>query len=209
SSSTRARAAASSSASTSSAEPTAFSPPLSRAPAARSVPAAWRRRAASRWAGRTAARRAGAPGSLPSRATTRKSIFLLLARPAAASGRAVAPTRGLWYIASMLQPSVAPAPVRSHAAGWLERFDEFARAFYASREVPGGAVVVVHRGETVYARAFGQRDREAGLEARTDTVFGLASLSKSFTALTVLALQARGVLDLDDPVTDHLPGFGY
>lgn len=121
----------------------------------------------------------------------------------------MAPTRGLWYIASMLQPSVAPAPVRSHAAGWLERFDEFARAFYASREVPGGAVVVVHRGETVYARAFGQRDREAGLEARTDTVFGLASLSKSFTALTVLALQARGVLDLDDPVTDHLPGFGY
>lgn len=116
---------------------------------------------------------------------------------------------GLCYIATMLQPEAGPVPVKAQAPGWLERFDEFATEFFRSRGVPGGAVAIVRGGETVYARAFGLRDRERGLPARTDTIFGLASLSKSFTALTVLALQARGVLDLADPVRRHLPDFDY
>lgn len=95
------------------------------------------------------------------------------------------------------------------ADGWLERFDACAQEFYAGSGVPGGAVAIVKDGATVYERAFGLRDREAGVAATTDTLFGLASLTKSFTALTLLALQARGVLHLDDEVARHLPGFSY
>ncbi|WP_053170857.1 serine hydrolase domain-containing protein [Streptomyces sp. SBT349] len=40
-----------------------------------------------------------------------------------------------------------------------------------------------------------------------DTVFDVASLTKLFTAVVVVALAERGVLDLDAPVTRHLPGF--
>src|SRR5690606_5277696 len=40
-------------------------------------------------------------------------------------------------------------------------------------------------------------------------VFGITSISKSFTALTGLVLQARGVLSIADPVTQHLLGFAY
>lgn len=99
--------------------------------------------------------------------------------------------------------------VTEPAAGWLERFHAFAEEFMARHKVPGAAVTVVRGGETAYAQAFGYRDREAAAAADMDTLFGLASVTKAFTALTLLALEARGVLSLEDPVTRYLPGFAY
>ncbi len=92
---------------------------------------------------------------------------------------------------------------------WLTAFDEYAESFLAKHEVPGAAVSVVGSAGTLYQRGFGSRDREEELPATPATVFGIASLSKSFTALTTLVLQARGVLSVDDLVTDHLAGFAY
>lgn len=99
--------------------------------------------------------------------------------------------------------------VTEPAAGWLERFHAFAEEFMARHKVPGAAVTIVRGGETAYGRAFGHRDREAAAAADMDTLFGLASVTKAFTALTLLALEARGVLSLEDPVTRYLPGFAY
>lgn len=93
--------------------------------------------------------------------------------------------------------------------GWLERFDAFAGDFVARHDIPGAAVAMVRDGETVYLRAFGYRDREAGLAVTPATRFGIASLTKSFTVLALLALQEKGVLDLSDPVRRYLPGFAY
>lgn len=95
------------------------------------------------------------------------------------------------------------------SAAWLEEFDAFASAKLAAARVPGASVLIVEDGAVVYRRGFGWRDREARLPAKASTVFGLASLSKSVTALTTLALVARGQLDLDDRVADLLPGFDY
>ncbi|HET8986758.1 MAG TPA: serine hydrolase domain-containing protein, partial [Trueperaceae bacterium] len=92
---------------------------------------------------------------------------------------------------------------------WLTAFDEFAQSYLTRHEVPGAAISIVGPGGSVYSRGFGYRDREGSLPATSSTIFGIASLSKSFTALTALALQARGALNIDDPVARHLPGFGY
>ncbi len=99
--------------------------------------------------------------------------------------------------------------VTEPAAGWLERFHAFAGEFMTRHKVPGAGVTVVRGGETAYAQAFGYRDRAAAAAADMDTLFGLASVTKAFTALTLLALEARGVLSLEDPVTRYLPGFAY
>lgn len=92
---------------------------------------------------------------------------------------------------------------------WLGEFDAHLAQVVAESEVPGAAACVTLGPEIVYLRAFGWRDREARLPATGRTVFGLASLSKSFTALAALVLQARGIWTLDDPVSDHLPDFRY
>lgn len=98
---------------------------------------------------------------------------------------------------------------RAPAKGWLERFDRHAGAFFERHEVPGAAVVAIHRGEVVYRGSFGMRDLASAEPVTPDTRFGIASLTKSFTALTLLALEAKGALSLDDPVTRHLPAFAY
>lgn len=92
---------------------------------------------------------------------------------------------------------------------WLYDLDGYLAELFAESETPGAAVCVTLEGSVAYARGFGWRDREARLPVTTRTVFGLASLTKSFTALTALVLEARGVWSLRDPVARHLPGFGY
>lgn len=95
------------------------------------------------------------------------------------------------------------------ASGWLQQFDAFAERFLEENDVPGAAVAIVKDGEVAYRRAFGFRDVAARLPVTSSTLFGVASLTKSFTALTLLTLEARGVLRLSDPVTRYLPGFTY
>ncbi len=51
----------------------------------------------------------------------------------------------------------------------------------------------------------GWRDREEERPVDADTIFGVASVTKAFTALSLLIQQAAGRLHLGDPVTDYLP----
>ena len=65
---------------------------------------------------------------------------------------------------------------------------------------PGAAVGVVIDGELAYAKGFGVTDAASKTPIDADSVFGLASVTKPFTALTVLALRDDRLLSLDDPL---------
>lgn len=73
--------------------------------------------------------------------------------------------------------------------------------------VPGIAVAVVHRGETVYAKGFGTRGDKSNQPVDTDTVFQLASLSKSVGATVVARQVSRGIVSWDSRMQDLLPWF--
>ena len=77
----------------------------------------------------------------------------------------------------------------------------------AAEAVPGASLAVVRDGALVYAAGFGYRDLETRVPATTDTVFGIGSCGKSFTALAVLQLVERGRCRLDQPVRELLPEF--
>ena len=76
-------------------------------------------------------------------------------------------------------------------------------------QLPGAVVLVWHRGETVYRKAFGQRSVTPVSEAMTpDTIFDLASLTKVVaTAPAVMMLVEDGLVRLRDPVVSYIPGF--
>ncbi|HXH05084.1 MAG TPA: serine hydrolase domain-containing protein [Vicinamibacterales bacterium] len=80
-------------------------------------------------------------------------------------------------------------------------FTEQARAMHA----PGAAWGVVLDGRLAHWGATGVRDVEAGAPVDADTVFRIASMTKSFTALAVLQLRDEGRLSLDDPVERYVP----
>jgi CubicO group peptidase (beta-lactamase class C family) len=69
---------------------------------------------------------------------------------------------------------------------------------------PGISVGVVRDGALVHASGRGVRAIDAPAPD-ADTVFRIASMTKSFTAATVLLLRDDGRLRLDDPLADHLP----
>ena len=62
-------------------------------------------------------------------------------------------------------------------------------------------------GRILYERYFGYRDEERRLPIDRDTIFGMASVTKSFTALSIMQMQADGLLSVTDPVSKYIPGF--
>src|SRR5258708_30934993 len=82
-------------------------------------------------------------------------------------------------------------------------------AAIARNELPGVVVLVLHKNEVVYRRAFGLRAKEpAEAKMTADTVFDLASLTKPVaTATSLFTLIDQGKLKLDDPVAKHWPPF--
>jgi CubicO group peptidase (beta-lactamase class C family) len=77
--------------------------------------------------------------------------------------------------------------------------------FSARAVVPGFAWGVVADGALVHAGGSGTRRVAEDLRPDEDSVFRIASMTKSFTAATVMLLRDDGLLGLDDPVADWLP----
>jgi CubicO group peptidase (beta-lactamase class C family) len=90
---------------------------------------------------------------------------------------------------------------------WGAAFEDSALRTLALYQTPGMAVAVARDGEMVYHHGFGHRDRERGLPVGPDTVFGIGSITKSFTCVALMQLQERGRLSVHDPVQRHLPEF--
>lgn len=75
------------------------------------------------------------------------------------------------------------------------------------KRLVGAVVLVAQGGESVYHRAAGMADREAGKPMALNTLFRLASVSKPIVSTVALALMAQGAMRLDDPITRWLPNF--
>lgn len=70
---------------------------------------------------------------------------------------------------------------------------------------PGCTVGVAQDGTLTHALAFGMADIGSNRPLDTHSVFDLASVSKQFTAFSILLLEQQGKLKLDDPVLKFLP----
>jgi len=71
-------------------------------------------------------------------------------------------------------------------------------------KVPGMSIGVVLDGKPVYARGFGARNLEKNLPMTQDTLWGIASISKSFCALAIMQLVEKGKIDLYAPVNKYI-----
>jgi CubicO group peptidase (beta-lactamase class C family) len=74
-----------------------------------------------------------------------------------------------------------------------------------SSAAPGGVAAVIRDGRIVYEKAFGMADLERGVALTPHSVFEIGSVSKQFTAMSILLLEHDGKLSLDDDVRIHIP----
>ena len=68
-----------------------------------------------------------------------------------------------------------------------------------------GTVLMTHAGSSVFERCYGLADRAAGIPIKPETRFGLASVTKLFTAVAVADCVSAGLLRFGDAVIDVLP----
>lgn len=91
--------------------------------------------------------------------------------------------------------------------GAFERFEAWASPKLAAEQVPGCIVALAQDGELVYTHGFGYADVEQRRPITEETVFGIGSVTKSFTALAIMQLVEAGKLSVSDPVNQYLPKF--
>lgn len=114
-------------------------------------------------------------------------------------------------VVTRAQSSIAPPPqfTDPDRLGKLQRampvVDSIMRAFMQRSRVPGIAYGVVVDGRLLHVAAAGVRDVPAKAPVDTSTVFRIASMTKSFTALAILQLRDAGKLSLDDPAERYVP----
>ena len=92
----------------------------------------------------------------------------------------------------------------------MKSMDSLLHSFIKSRAVLGAAAVLLRGGKTVYAGGAGRTSvEEGGTEITPHTLFAYGSIAKNLCATLVMRLVERGLLDLDTPVVNYLPGFRF
>jgi len=69
---------------------------------------------------------------------------------------------------------------------------------------PSLSIAVAENGKVVWEEGFGYADKEKKIPATPDSIYALASISKSFTGTGLMVLAERSLVDLDRPVNDYL-----
>jgi CubicO group peptidase (beta-lactamase class C family) len=72
---------------------------------------------------------------------------------------------------------------------------------------PGWAVGVVRNDSLIFARGYGMANLEYGVPISPETIFHMASVSKQFTAFSIVLLARQGKLNLDDDIHKYLSWF--
>jgi CubicO group peptidase (beta-lactamase class C family) len=102
----------------------------------------------------------------------------------------------LFTSAQALAQTELPPDIDAYVARALKEF-----------EVPGLAIAVVKDGKATLAKGYGVRRLGEPALVDEQTLFGIASNTKAFTAAALAILVDEGKISWDDPVIKHLPGF--
>src|SRR5580693_555248 len=99
----------------------------------------------------------------------------------------------------------APASFAQQDAGELERNVDKIFAAFDKPDSPGCALGVVRDGQFVYKKGYGEGSLELSVPLTPESVFYMGSVSKQFTAASVVLAAEQGYLSLDDDVRKYVP----
>ena len=82
-------------------------------------------------------------------------------------------------------------------------FARYAEALRRIHDVPGISAAILRDGRVLWSKGFGYQDVEARVPATADTLYDIASLTKTFTSTLLLQCVERGTLSLDDRMSQY------
>ncbi len=115
------------------------------------------------------------------------------------------------FVAGLLLSTAAPAIAQTSAAPiqtveqLAPEIDALFAKFQTDAHVPGIVYGVIKGGKLAYVKANGVQELAEKRAVTPDTLFRIASMTKAFTALSILSLRDQGKLSLDDLAEKHIP----
>jgi CubicO group peptidase (beta-lactamase class C family) len=88
----------------------------------------------------------------------------------------------------------------------LQRIDAMVNDRMQALNMVGYSLTIIKSGKVVFQKSYGFQNLETRQPATNDTIFGLGSLTKTFTAITLLSLVDKGLVGLDDPLSKYIDG---
>jgi CubicO group peptidase (beta-lactamase class C family) len=104
---------------------------------------------------------------------------------------------------TILFPLQAQVKRETHHVYMEKRIDSLLKVYQVSG-CPGASVLVYEKGRTLFAKGYGIKNITTGKKVNVTSCFRLASLTKQFTAMSVLQLYQAGKLSLDSPAHRYL-----
>jgi CubicO group peptidase (beta-lactamase class C family) len=142
--------------------------------------------------------------SLPSLVTALLLGFLCVSTSKVEAQKRVTSSRRL-AAGSLPQPKFSdPARAQKLAVAFPE-IERLFTSWVERQHMPGAVFGIVIDGELVWVKTAGLQDLVKRAPVTPDTVFRIASMTKSFTAMSILKLRDEGKLSLDDPVARYVP----
>ena len=118
----------------------------------------------------------------------------------------------LRLLAVIIVLSIAPVAARAEPTGvalpGLEHYDEFMTSLIRKWDIAGASLAVARKDKLLLARGYGLANKEGNVPVEPASLFRLASLSKTITAVAVLRLVQDGRVKLDDKVLPILGELG-
>ncbi|HMF94106.1 MAG TPA: serine hydrolase domain-containing protein [Vicinamibacterales bacterium] len=99
----------------------------------------------------------------------------------------------------------AQTPDRGRLSTAFSEVDRLMKEYAAQAHAPGAAWGVIVDGQLAHTGVTGYRDLATKSPVDSDTVFRIASMTKSFTAMSILKLRDEGKLSLDEPAERYVP----
>ena len=87
----------------------------------------------------------------------------------------------------------------------VSALEQYLQKYIETQDYPGVAVCIRGPEGILFEKGFGYRSKKKQLPVDGNTVFGIASMSKSFTTLACCILQTEGKLNLEDPISKYFP----
>jgi CubicO group peptidase (beta-lactamase class C family) len=109
---------------------------------------------------------------------------------------------GTFLVLILFVPALGQVPSKQLIAD----FDKLISEQFKPNE-SGCAVLVSQKGNVIYKKAFGLADIELNVPMQPDMVFRIGSITKQFTAVSILQLMEQGKLGLQDEITKFIPDY--
>jgi len=104
---------------------------------------------------------------------------------------------------SAVTPPPSPEPSPDPMDNVLSIFDAYFKSKFIQSGIPAAAVVIVQNDKIIYMNCLGIKDLASGEPVDENTLFGICSLTKQFSAINVAQYVSNGLMSWDDPIIKY------